>query len=75
MKKTKFTEAQIVFALKQSESAVAVAEYVAKWALARLPTIIETGTPERKKYGGLGVAELHRLRQREAEAARRKTVS
>ena len=42
-------------------------KYVAKWALARLPFTIGTGTPERKKYGGLGVAELHRLRQLEEE--------
>lgn len=33
----------------------------------RLPFTIGTATADRKKYGGLGVAELHRLRQLEEE--------
>jgi putative transposase len=62
MKKTKFTEAQIVFALKQSETGVAVAEVCRKMGISEA-----TYYNWKKKYGGLGVAELHRLRQLEEE--------
>ncbi|AUD06429.1 hypothetical protein CWM47_34080 [Spirosoma pollinicola] len=62
MKKTKFTEAQIVFALKQSETGVAVAEVCRKMGISEA-----TFYNWKKKYGGLGVAELHRLRQLEEE--------
>ena len=64
MKKTKFTEAQIFFALKQSETGVAVAEVCRKMGISEA-----TYYNWKKKYGGLGVAELHRLRQLEADAA------
>ncbi|GAB3991915.1 hypothetical protein GCM10028807_23480 [Spirosoma daeguense] len=62
MKTTKFTEAQIVFALKQSESGVTVAEVCRKMGISEA-----TFYNWKKKYGGLGVAELHRLRQLEEE--------
>ena len=62
MKKTKFTEAQIVFALKQAETGVAVAEVCRKMGISEA-----TFYNWKKKYGGLGVAELHRLRQLEEE--------
>ena len=62
MKKTKFTEAQIVFALKQSETGVAVAEVCRKMGISEA-----TFYNWKKKYGGLGVAELHWLRQLEEE--------
>ncbi|MBC3788908.1 putative transposase [Spirosoma sp. LMG 31448] len=62
MKKTKFTEAQIVFALKQSDTGVAVAEVCRKMGISEA-----TYYNWKKKYVGLGVAELHRLRQLEEE--------
>ncbi|GAB3767097.1 hypothetical protein GCM10028817_51220 [Spirosoma pomorum] len=62
MKKTKFTEAQIVFALKQSETGVDVAEVCCKMGISEA-----TFYNWKKKYGGLGVAELHRLHQLEEE--------
>lgn len=37
MKKSKLTEAQIVFAIKQSETGVAVPEVCERWELARPP--------------------------------------
>lgn len=60
----------IVFALKQAETGVAVAEVCRKMGISEA-----TYYNWKEKYGGLGVAELHRLRQLEADVAREKTVS
>ena len=49
MKKSKFTEAQILFAIKQSETGVKVEEVCRKWGLAKL--LFTTG---RKSMEGLG---------------------
>jgi putative transposase len=62
MKKSKFTEEQIVFALRQAESGTRVAEVCRKMGIAE-----QTFFRWKKKYGGLGVAELRRLRQLEEE--------
>ncbi|WP_460675343.1 IS3 family transposase, partial [Larkinella ripae] len=62
MKKTKFTEAQIVFALKQAETGVAVVEVCRKMGISEA-----TFYNWKKKYTGLGVSELRRLRQLEEE--------
>jgi putative transposase len=62
MKKSKFTEAQIIFALKQSETGVAVAEVCRKMGISEA-----TFYNWKKKYGGLGVSELRKLRQLEEE--------
>jgi putative transposase len=62
MKKSKFTEAQIVFALKQSETGVQVSEVCRKMGVSEA-----TFYNWKKKYGGLGVAELRKLRQLEEE--------
>lgn len=69
MKKTKHTEQQIAFALKQAETGTRVAEVCRKM-----------GIPEatfynwKKKYGGLGVSELRRLNQLEDENQRLKRM-
>ena len=55
MKKSKFSEEQIMFALK-------VEEVCRKMGISRA-----TFYNWRKKYGGLGVSELRRLRQLEEE--------
>jgi len=62
MKKSKFTEAQIVFAIKQSETGVAVTEVCRKMGISEA-----TFYNWKKKYGGLGVTELRKLRQLEEE--------
>lgn len=62
MKKSKFTEEQIAFALKQAESGTRVEEVCRK-----MGTSQATFYAWRKKFGGLGVSELRRLRQLEEE--------
>lgn len=62
MKKSKFTESQIAFALKQAESGVKVDEVCRKMGISQA-----TFFNWKKKYGGLGVSELRRLRQLEEE--------
>jgi putative transposase len=62
MKKSKFTEAQILFAIKQSETGVKVEEVCRKMGISEA-----TFYNWKKKYGGLGVSELRKLRQLEEE--------
>ncbi len=62
MKKSKFTEEQIAFALKQAERGTTVEEICRKTGISQA-----TFYAWRSKYGGLGVAELSRLRQRKEE--------
>lgn len=69
MKRSKFTEQQIVFALKQAETGVSVAEVCRKLGVSEA-----TFYNWKKKYGGLGTAELRRLRQLEDENARLKAI-
>src|SRR6267378_8634979 len=69
MKRSKFTESQIVFALKQAETGVAVAEVCRKMGVSEA-----TFYNWKKKYGGLGPDELRRLRQLEEENSRLKQI-
>jgi putative transposase len=69
MKKSKFSEAQIVFAIKQSETGVGVAEVCRKMGISEA-----TFYNWKKKYGGLGVSELRRLRQLEEENFKLKQI-
>lgn len=69
MKKSKFTEAQIAFALKQAESGVSVDEVCRKMGITDA-----TFYNWKKKFGGLGVSELRRLRQLEEENAKLKQL-
>ena len=62
MKKSKFTEEQIAFALKQAEMATLVEDVCRKMGISQA-----TFYAWRKKFGGLGVSELRRLRQLEEE--------
>jgi putative transposase len=62
MKTSKFTEEQIAFALRQAEMGTRVAEVCRKLGIAE-----QTFFRWKKKYGGLGVVELRRLRQLEEE--------
>jgi len=61
-KKTKFTEAQIVFALRQADTGITVTEVCRKMGISEA-----TYYNWKKKYGGLGVPELRRLKQLEEE--------
>jgi putative transposase len=69
MKRSKFTESQIIFALKQSETGVKVEEVCRKMGISEA-----TYYQWKKKYGGLGVTELRRLRQLEEENAQLKQL-
>ncbi len=62
MKGSKFTEEQIAFALKQAESGITVAEVCRKLGISE-----NTFYNWKKKFSGLGVSELRRLRQLEEE--------
>ncbi len=62
MKKSKFTEQQIAFALHQAQTGTSVAEVCRKMGISDA-----TFYNWKKKYGGLGVPELRRLRQLEEE--------
>ena len=69
MKKSKFSEAQIVFAIKQSETGIAVNEVCRKMGVSEA-----TFYNWKKKYGGLGVTELRKLRQLEEENSQLKKL-
>ncbi|MBK9215815.1 MAG: IS3 family transposase [Chloracidobacterium sp.] len=69
MKRSKFTEQQIVFALKQADTGVSVAEVCRKMGISEA-----TFYNWKKKYEGLGTAELRRLRSLEEENARLKRI-
>jgi len=62
MRKSKFTEEQIVYALKQAELKVPVLDLCRKYGVSE-----QTFYRWRKKYGGLEAGELRRLRQLEEE--------
>lgn len=62
MKTTKFTEEQIAFALRQAETGTKVAEVCRKMGISDA-----TFYNWKKKYGGLGLNELRRLKQLEEE--------
>jgi putative transposase len=57
MKKSQFTEEQIVLALKQAEAGVPVKELSRKYGISE-----KTFYTWRQKYGGLGASELRELR-------------
>jgi putative transposase len=67
MKKTKFTDEQIAFALRQAETGTRVQEVCRKMGISEA-----TFYNWKKKYGGLGVTELRRLKQLEEENRRLK---
>jgi putative transposase len=70
MKRSKFTEQQIAFALKQAELGTPVEEVCRKMGISDA-----TFYNWKKKYGGLGPAELRRLRQLEEENTKLKTCA
>jgi putative transposase len=62
MKTSKFTEEQIVYALRQVEGGEAVVDVCRKLGISQ-----QTFYSWKKKYGGLGSSELRRMKQLEDE--------
>jgi len=69
MKKSKFTEAQIVFALRQAENGVKIEEVCRKLGISEA-----TFHNWKKKYAGLGIAELKKLKELQEENQRLKQI-
>lgn len=69
MKRSKFTESQIVFAVKQAETGTRVTEVCRKMGISEA-----TFYNWKRKYGGLGVSELRRLKNLEEENAQLKKL-
>ncbi|KVE98175.1 Hin recombinase [Burkholderia vietnamiensis] len=69
MKKSRFTEEQIAYALKQAELGTPVAEVCRKMGISDA-----TFYNWRTKYGGLSPSELRRLKQLEEENAKLKRL-
>ena len=69
MKKSKYTEEQIAFALRQAQTGTRVEEICRKFGISQA-----TFYNWKKKYGGLGVSELRRLKQLEVENSRLKKM-
>lgn len=69
MKKSKFTDEQIAFALKQAELGTSVEEVCRKMGISDATFYVW-----RKKYGGVGPSELRRLRQLEEENRKLKQI-
>ncbi len=61
-RKSRFTEKEIVFAIKQAEAGVPIKELCRKYGVAE-----GTFYRWRSKYGGLSASELQRLKQLEQE--------
>ena len=69
MKKSRFTEAQIVSALKKQEAGISTREICRELGVTEA-----TFYNWKKKYGGLGVSELRRLKSLEEENSRLKKL-
>jgi putative transposase len=69
VKKSKFTDEQIAFALQQNEAGTSVSEIARKLGIAE-----QTFYRWKKRYGGLAPSEVRRLRQLEDENKRLKQM-
>jgi len=69
MKKSRFTEQQIAFALRQAEGGASVREVCRKMGISE-----QTFYRWKKKFAGMSVAEVRRLKQLEDENRRLKQL-
>ena len=69
MRKSRFTEAQVVAILKEGDAGRPVAELLRKHEISSA-----TYYAWKAKYGGLGASELKRLKELEAETTRLKRL-
>lgn len=69
MKKTRYTDEQIAFALRQAETGTPVREVMRKMGISE-----QTFYRWKKLYGGLGPSEVRRLKQLEEENRRLKQM-
>lgn len=69
MKKSKFTEEQMVFALKQAENGITVEEIARKMGIT-----VATFYRWKEKFGGLMPSEVRKLKQLEEEVRRLKQL-
>ena len=69
MKRSKYTEEQVVRILKEAEAGVSVSEVCRKYGISDA-----TYYNWKAKYGGMGVSEVRRLRQLEQENQRLKQI-
>ena len=69
MKKKRFTQEQIAFALRQSESGTPVVEIVRKLGVSE-----QTFYRWKKQYAGLGISELRKLKSLEEENRKLKAL-
>lgn len=69
MKQKRYTEEQIVGILKEVESGKAIAEICRQYGVSD-----QTIYNWKKKFGGMDISEVKRLRQLEAENARLKKI-
>lgn len=69
MKKSRFTEEQIAFALRQAEVGASIREVCRKMGV-----LEQTFFRWKKKFAGMGVAEVRRLKQLEEENRKLKSL-
>ena len=67
--KKRFSEEQVAFALRQAETGISVQEVIRKIGISE-----QTFYRWKKKYGGLGISELRRLKQLEEENCKLKQL-